>query len=73
MSHRRLNLHHIHCLVSARFQTISMYIRVCLMWNEVSFEHVNIVFYVHMNSSGVHGRHDVWVIRVYAQCLTSSA
>ena len=43
------------------------------MWNEVSFEHVNIVFYVHMNSSGVHGRHDVWVIRVYAQCLTSSA
>ena len=26
--HRRLNLHHIHCLVSARFQTISMYICV---------------------------------------------
>ena len=33
-----------------------------------SFERVYIVFYVHMNSSGVHGRHDVWVIRIYAQC-----
>ena len=25
----------------------------------VSSEHVYIVFYVHINSSGVHGRHDV--------------
>ena len=33
-----------------------------------SFEHVYIVFYVLMNSSRVHGRHDVWVIRIYAQC-----
>ena len=33
-----------------------------------SFEHVHIVFYVHMNSSRVRGRHDVWVIRIYAQC-----
>ena len=33
-----------------------------------SFEHVHIVFYVHMNSSRVHGCYDVWVIRIYAQC-----
>ena len=33
-----------------------------------SFEHVHTVFYVHMNSSRVQGRHDVWVIRIYAQC-----
>ena len=39
----------------------------------VSFGHVHIVFDVHVNSSGVHGRHDVWVIRIYAQCLESSA
>ena len=38
------------------------------MWNNVSFEHVYIVFYVHMNSSRVTGCHDVWVIRIYAQC-----
>ena len=37
MFHRRLNLHHMLCLVSASFQTISMYICVCLMWNNVSF------------------------------------
>ena len=73
MSHRRLNLHHTLCLVSAKFQTISMYICVCLMWNNVSFEHVHIVFYVHMNSSRVIGCHDVWVIRSILNAMTSSA
>ena len=45
-----------------------MHICVCLMWNKVSFGHVHIVFYVHMNSSRVTGWHDVWVIRIYARC-----
>ena len=38
------------------------------MWNNVSFEHVHTVVYVHMNSSRVSGCHDVCVIRIYAQC-----
>ena len=56
MSHRRLNLHRMICLVSAKFQTISMYICVCLMWNNVSFEHAYIVFYVHRNLVAFHPR-----------------
>ena len=45
-----------------------MYISFVSCGTTFSFEHVHIVFYVHMNSSRVQGRHDVWVIRIYAQC-----
>ena len=44
-----------------------MYICFVSCGTMFSFEHVHIVFYVHMNSSRVQGCHDVWVIRIYAR------
>ena len=57
------------CQVSNYFN-----VHMCLSHVEQCF-HLSmsiLFFYVHMHSSRVHGRHDVWVIRIYAQCLSSA-